>query len=95
MDDKANTIYANVMVFMGIIATIFTLITINFEAFKSQDFSMINIVSMNLSLAFVVFVLAGIILFFVNKKHSPWVYIIFALITISLLAINILLCFIK
>lgn len=92
LEDKANTIYANVLTFMGIIATIFTLITINFEAFKSQNFSKIEILSLNLTIAFAISVLMGIILIFINKKRKWWTYLIFALVTVGLLLVNIFLC---
>lgn len=92
IDEKANSIYANVLTFMGIIAAIFTIITINFEAFTKQEFSKINILSINLSLAFVISVLMGIILIFFNKKRAWWTYVIFAVIAVTLLVTNILIC---
>lgn len=92
LDDKANSIYANVLTFMGIIAAIFTIITINFEAFAKQEFSRMNILSINLSLAFVISVLMGIILIFFNKKRPKWTYIAFAIISIALLVANIVIC---
>lgn len=92
LDEKANNIYANVLTFMSIIAAIFSLITINFEAFSNQDFSRLNILSLNLSMAFIISVLVGLILFFVNKKRKTWVYVIYVILVIALLIVNIWIC---
>ena len=35
---------------MGIIAAIFTIVTVNFEAFSVKNFSVLNVLSLNLSL---------------------------------------------
>ena len=67
LDSKIQSIYSNVLVFMGIIAAIFSIITINFEAFKGQlDFK--NILFVNLSLSFTVSFLMGLILTVTNKS---------------------------
>jgi len=92
LDEKANHIYANVLTFMSIIAAIFSLLTINFEAYREQDFSMLNILSLNLSMAFIISVLMGIILFFVNKRRSAVVYVLYFLLVVALLAVNIWIC---
>lgn len=92
LDDKVNNIYANVLTFMSIIAAIFSLLTINFEAFRTQEFSRINILSLNLSMAFIISVLMGLILFFLNRKRKKSVYIVYAIFVIALLAVNIILC---
>ena len=92
LDEKANNIYANVLTFMSIIAAIFSLLTINFEAFSNQAFSKLNILSLNLSMAFIISVLMGLILFFVNKKRKKRVYIIYAVLVIALLIVNLLIC---
>lgn len=95
LDEKANSIYANVLTFMSIIAAIFSLLTINFEAYRDQEFSKLNILSLNLSMAFIISVLMGLILFFINKKKSFWFYLGYAVFVIALLATNIVLCCIK
>lgn len=92
LDEKANNIYANVLTFMSIIAAIFSLVTINFEAYSNQEFTKLNILSLNLSMAFIISVLIGLILFFVNKKRSTAVYVIYAIFVIALLAANIFIC---
>ncbi len=94
IDEKANTIYANVMVFMGIIAAIFTIVTVNFEAFSVKNFSVLNVLSLNLSLAFAIAVFSGIVMFFIGKKRSKVTYFVYVLITALILAANVLLSFI-
>ncbi len=92
LEEKTNNIYANVLTFMGIISAIFSILTINFEAFSNQEFSKLNILSLNLSMAFIISVLMGIILFFINKKRKTWVYVLFAVFVIALLAVNLCIC---
>lgn len=95
LDEKANSIYANVMVFMGIIAAIFTIVTVNFEAFSGKNFSVLNVLSLNLSLAFAIAVFSGIVMFFIGKKRSKITYFVYILITALILAANVLLSFIN
>ncbi len=92
LDEKVTNIYANVLTFMSIIAAIFSLLTINFEAFSKQEFSRLNILSLNLSMAFIISVLMGLILFFFNKKKEKYVYIIYIAFVIVLLLVNIAFC---
>lgn len=92
LDEKVNSIYANVLTFMSIIAAIFSLLTINFEAFVKKDFSWLNILSLNLSMAFIISVLMGLILFFVNKKRKIGVYIGYVVFVLLLLGLNIFIC---
>ncbi len=91
LDEKANSIYANVLTLMGIISAIFAMITINFEAFK-VDFSVLNILSLNLSMAFIISILMGLILLFINKKRAWWVYLVFGIYLVILLVLNIVIC---
>lgn len=92
LDEKVNGIYANVLTFMGIISAIFSILTINFEAFSKKEFSWLNILSLNLSMAFIISVLMGLILFFVNKKRSVGIYIAYTAFVVTLLAVNIFIC---
>lgn len=92
LDEKANTIYANVLTFMSIIAAVFSLLTINFEAYSNASFSKLNILSLNLSMAFIISVLMGIILFFINKKRKPVIYVLYFMFVVILLVVNILVC---
>ena len=55
---------------MGIIATIFTIITINFEAFKDKVITTTGVLSLNLSMAFITSFLVGILSLFTAKKEK-------------------------
>jgi deoxycytidine triphosphate deaminase len=90
LDEKANTIYANVMIFMGIIAAIFTIVTVNFQA--AQKFAVMDILSLNLSLAFTIMVFSGIALFFLGKKRKTISYILFFVLTLLIFAANVVVC---
>lgn len=70
LDSKVQSIYSNVLVFMGIIATIFTIITINFEAFKDKILTPMGVLSLNLSMAFITSFLVGILSLFISKKKK-------------------------
>lgn len=87
VESSAQKIYANVLTLMGILVAIFSLITIDYQAFAQSTLSVGYILVMNLSLALCITLMMGIILIFVNRaKSKPFliVYtIIFALIAVA------------
>ncbi len=95
LESKIQSVYSNVLVLMGIIAAIFSMITINFEAFRNTELSMQSIFTMNLSFVFVVSFLMGLILTFTNKFFQKAKVIIpyWSIVAIALVA-NILLLFV-
>lgn len=90
LDNKVQSIYSNVLVFMGIIATIFTIITINFEAFKDKVITTTGVLSLNLSMAFITSFLVGILSLFMAKKRKWYFYLIYFLLVVALFVVNIL-----
>lgn len=68
----SNKIYGNVLTLMGIIAAIFSLLSINYQAFTHADLSPNYIIAMNLSLTFCIAVMLGMVLILVNgwKKED-------------------------
>lgn len=90
LDNKIQSIYSNVLVFMGIIAAIFTIVTINFEAFKDKLMTTTGVLSLNLSMAFITSFLVGIISLFTVKKKKWYFYLIYSLLVIALFIANIL-----
>lgn len=90
LDNKVQSIYSNVLVFMGIIATIFTIITINFEAFKDKVITTTGVLSLNLSMAFITSFLVGILSLFTAKKKKWYFYLIYFLLVVVLFITNIL-----
>ena len=75
---------------MGIIATIFTIITINFEAFKDKVITTTGVLSLNLSMAFITSFLVGILSLFTAKKKKWYFYLIYFLLVVVLFIANIL-----
>lgn len=89
LEDKVQSIYSNVLVFMGIIATIFTIITINFEAFKDKVLTSTGILSLNLSMAFITSFLVGILALFTAKKKKWYFYLIYFIVVLALFFANV------
>ena len=69
LDRKENSIYVNIMTFMGLFVSIFSLITLNFSNYK-VDLSKESIIAMNLSLGLVICLFMGLILIFLNRAKS-------------------------
>lgn len=65
IENKESKIYSNILTFMGIFVSAFSLITINFEAFSKMNLSIQNLMLMDLSLALVVTLFMGLILIFI------------------------------
>ncbi|MCI8513679.1 MAG: hypothetical protein HFI93_03480 [Lachnospiraceae bacterium] len=80
IEGLTNRIYGNVLTLMGILVSIFTLLTINYQAFTNADLSPRYIVLMNLSLAFCISVMLGIILFLINEKRQKHIYVAYGVI---------------
>lgn len=87
IENLSHNIYTNVLTFMGIIVAIFSLISINYQAFTNTDVNFKFIIAMNLSLTFCISVLMGLILIFVNKAKSKG-FIIFYSIILGFLAVG-------
>ena len=64
-----DRIYANVLTLMGIIVAIFSIISINYTAFAKAHLTGKYIISMNISLAFSIVLLMGLVILIVNRKH--------------------------
>jgi len=91
IENMTQTIYANVLTIMGIIVAIFSLLTINFQAFANVELDFKYIIAMNLTLALCIVLMMGIILIFINKAKNKgflWLYgivlVVLAIATIGL-----------
>jgi len=83
IENLSQRIYANVLTIMGVLVAIFSLITINYQAFVSSKLTAGYIVVMNLTLALCIVIMMGIILIFVNhakNKKFLFVYIVILVI---------------
>lgn len=70
LEEKETQIYGNVLTFMGILMGIFSIVTLNLEAFAATDITPKFIMVMNLTITFAIGLLMSIILIFVNKSIS-------------------------
>lgn len=70
IEKVSHNIYSNVLTFMGIIVAIFSLLTINYQAFTSAEIDFKLILTINLSLTLCITVLMGLILIFINKSNN-------------------------
>ena len=78
IENMSQRIYGNVLTIMGILVAIFSLLTINYQAFTNAVINAQYIIAMNLTMALCIVVMMGIILLFVNKSNSKkvqWIYI--------------------
>lgn len=74
LENMENRIYGNILTFMGIFISIFSVININFQFFSSNQLSLNEMIRyatvINLSLLLVLAVLFNSIFYVTNKKHS-------------------------
>lgn len=84
IDTMSHKIYSNVLALMGIIVAIFSLITINYNAATQSDLNFKFIVAMNLSLAFCIVLMMGLIFIFLNTKRNKSLWIIYLIVFILL-----------
>ena len=84
IEAMSQRIYGNVLTIMGILVAIFSLLTINYQAFTNAVITTSYIITMNLTLALCIVVMMGIILLFVNKTHSKWARVIYIVVLVAL-----------
>lgn len=80
----STRIYGNVLTLMGIVVAIFSLLSINYQAFTHADLDSRYIIAMNLSLTFCIAVMLGLILFLVNGWGKQWFGRLYILILLAL-----------
>lgn len=88
LSSKETKIYSNILTFMGIFVSIFSLITINFEIITKLQFDLKTLMSVNLSLITVLVIFMALILFVINKKKCKWDKIIITIVAGVLVLIN-------
>lgn len=92
LDKKEQQIYANILTLMGIFVAIFSLISINFNAFSSADVNAKFVVTMNSSLCFCVTVLLGLVFLLLNKPKNKYVTIVYFAVLAILGIITVTFC---
>lgn len=93
IESASQRIYGNVLSLMGIIVAIFSLITINYDAFVNATIDTKYIIAMNLTMSLCIVLMMGMILIFINKarhKGFLWAYIaIFAVLAIATIVFSV------
>lgn len=77
LESISEKIYANVLTIMGVLVAVFSLLTINYQAFSTALIDFHYILVMNLTLALCIVLLMGIIMIFVNHARNKiflWIY---------------------
>lgn len=93
IEEKETQIYANVLTLMGIVAAIFSLITINFDAFTKVVVDLKFILLMNLSLVFSMSVFFGLLYIISRKQKGRSFGIIYILILLLIVSAGIAIYF--
>ena len=89
IESASHKIYANVLTLMGILVAIFSLLTINYQAFNQSAMDFQYILVMNLTLALCIVVMMGVILIFVNKAKNKWFLGAYIVILVVLAALTV------
>lgn len=86
LDKTQGRIYANILTLMGLFVSIFSLITVNFSQINSGNVMDKNmLLTINLSLGFVISLFMGLILLFINRgQNKKWPVIVWAMIVAAL-----------
>ena len=90
IESVSHKIYANVLTIMGIIVAVFSLLSINYQAFSQAKLDYKYIITMNLTLVLCIVVLMGLILIFINKakeKKFLFAYIVILALLVLLTVI--------
>lgn len=86
IEGVSQRIYANVLTIMGVFVAIFSLLTINYDAFSEAKIDFRYIWVMNFTLMLCIVIMLGLIFIFINKagnKKMIWAYIaVLAVLTI-------------
>lgn len=93
IDSMSQKIYGNVLTIMGILVAIFSLLTINYQAFTSATIDIKFIITMNLTLALCIVIMMGIILLFINKSRSRGIQWVYIGILLALAIATVVMCF--
>ena len=93
IENKETQIYANVLTLMGIVAAVFAIITLNFEAFAKAQLDIKFILTMNLSLIFALSVFFGLLYIIINRKEKNGFLIAYIIVLVLILAALVGICF--
>ena len=88
IENVSQKIYANVLTLMGVLVAVFSLISINYQAFTNAEITMPYILVMNLSMTLCVVIMLGLILIFINNaKNKKFIGIYVAALLVLVIAV--------
>ncbi len=87
IENKETQIYANVLTLMGIVAAVFAIITLNFEAFAKAELDVKFILTMNLSLVFALSVFFGLLHIIINRQKKNGFGVAYIVVLVLILAV--------
>lgn len=90
IDNKESKIYENVLTFMGIFISIFSLISINFQEVIIRELPLRNLIIIDLSLGFIITLFMGLILIFIKNKDKKFFGIMFIIVFLLISIANII-----
>ena len=85
LDEVSQKIYGNVLALMGILVAVFSILTTNAEALRQASIDARYVITMNISMAFSIAILMGLILLFFNKAKNKILAIIYSAILIVMI----------
>lgn len=85
IEDKENQIYANVLTLMSILMGVFSLVTLNLEAFAKTDLTTGFILVMNITIILAIELLMSMIMIFIQKNiEKKRIYVIIGIVIMTL-----------
>lgn len=92
IENKEQQIYSNVLTFMGIFVAVFSLISINFQAFSQTTPNPKFILTMNSSLCFCITIMLGLIVLLLNKPKNKVFTVLYGSVLFVLGIVTVILC---
>ena len=95
LESLKEKIYGNVLTIMGVFVSIFTLVSVNIQAFARETISKNLIATVNLCLLTCIATLLGFVMLIVNKGKKKWFNAVYTVFLILLAASTIILALLK
>ena len=95
LESLKEKIYGNVLTIMGVFVSIFTLVSVNIQAFARETISKNLIATVNLCLLTCIATLLGFVMLIVNKGKKKWFNAVYTVLLILLAASTIILALLK
>lgn len=84
IEEKENKIYTNAVTLMGIVVSVFAILSINYQAFTQATVDFKFIIAINISLGIFLSTLFGLILVFFNRWKNKFFLILYIILSLLL-----------